>query len=221
MSEKPKHRVLTEYEAKQLLVKHKIPVTKEELAKNKEQAVKAAKKIGFPVVMKIVSPDIVHKTEAKGVIINIKTESEVEQAFEQLVKNARAYKRNAVINGVLVQETAIGKELIIGTSTDPQFGPVLMFGIGGIFVEVMKDVTFRVIPITKADAEEMLSELKSRSVLDGFRGEKPLNKNAIINILLKVSDFVEKNQKVRELDINPLFVNETEAKAADARIILE
>ncbi|HIK00417.1 TPA: acetate--CoA ligase family protein [archaeon] len=216
-----KRAVLTEVEAKQVLDSYGIPTTKGILVNKKEDAIKAAQKIGFPVVMKVVSPEIVHKTEAKAVAVGLKTVEEVAQAFETLQKNARAYKKGAKIHGVLIQEMASGKEVIIGAIKDVQFGPTVMFGIGGVLVEIMKDVTFRVAPISKLDAQEMLHELKGYKILQGVRGQKPINESAILNILLKVSQLVSENPQIKELDINPLFVNEKEAKAADARIILE
>ncbi len=216
-----RRNVLTEVEAKQVLSAYGIPVTKGILVNKKGDLIKASQKIGFPLVMKVVSPDIVHKTEAHAVAVGLKTEAEVLQAFETLQKNARSYKKGARIHGVLIQEMASGKEVIIGGIKDIQFGPTVMFGVGGILVEVMKDVTFRVAPISKFDAQEMLHEVKGYKILQQFRGQKSVNENSIINMLLKVSQLMYDNPQIKELDINPLFVNEKEAKAADARIILE
>ncbi|HIJ98954.1 TPA: acetate--CoA ligase family protein, partial [archaeon] len=194
-----KRAVLTEVEAKQVLDSYGIPTTKGILVNKKEDAIKAAQKIGFPVVMKVVSPEIVHKTEAKAVAVGLKTVEEVAQAFETLQKNARAYKKGAKIHGVLIQEMASGKEVIIGAIKDVQFGPTVMFGIGGVLVEIMKDVTFRVAPISKLDAQEMLHELKGYKILQGVRGQKPINESAILNILLKVSQLVSENPQIKEL----------------------
>ena len=216
-----KRAVLTEVEAKQVLSAYGIPVAKGILATKKEDAQKAAQKIGYPIVMKVVSPDIVHKTEAGAVAVGLKTNEEVLQAFDTLQKNARAYKKGAKIHGVLIQEMASGREIIIGSIKDAQFGPTIMFGIGGVLVEVMRDVAFRVVPISKFDAAEMIHEVKGYKILQQFRGQKPINENTILNILLKVSQLISENPQIKELDINPLFANEKEAKAADARIILE
>ncbi len=214
-------KVLTEVEAKQVLAAYGISVAKGALATKRDDAIKAAQKMGFPVVVKVVSADIVHKTEAGAVAVGLKTPEEVSQAFDTLQKNARAYKKGARIQGILIQEMAQGREVIIGGIKDIQFGPTVMFGIGGILVEVMKDVTFRVVPVSKTDVTEMIHEVKGYKILQGVRGQKPVSENAIINTLLKVSQLMQENPQIKELDINPLFVNETEAKAADARIILE
>ena len=216
-----KRTVLTEVEAKQVLSVYGIPIAKGILVVKKDEILNATKKIGFPVVMKVVSPDIVHKTEAGAVAVGLKTNEEVLQAFDALQKNARAYKKGAKIHGVLIQEMAAGREIIIGSIKDAQFGPTIMFGIGGVLVEVMRDVAFRVVPISKFDAAEMIHEVKGYKILQQFRGQKPINENTILNILLKVSQLISENPQIKELDINPLFVNEKEAKAADARIILE
>lgn len=212
-------KILTELEAKQLLTQHGIPVTKQKLAKNPQQAVKFSKELGHLVVMKIVSPDIVHKTEAKGVAVGI-DQNEVEKTYNQLIKNAKKYKKTARIHGISIQQMATGKEIIIGSTIDPQFGHTIMFGLGGIFVEVLKDVTFRVVPIKRNDALEMLTEIKSHKILEGVRGEKPVSKKALVDTLMSVSKMLEKNPQIKELDINPLFVNPKGVVAADARIVL-
>lgn len=211
---------LTEHEAKKMLKKAGIPITKEFLTKTPEEAVKYAKKIGFPVVLKISSPDILHKTDVGGILVGLENEKEVKKGFEKIIKNVKKRKPKAKIQGILVQEMVSGKELIIGSKKDIQFGPVIMFGLGGIFVEVLKDVSFRVIPIKKEDAREMIKEIKGYPILKGIRGEKPIKFKALIDCLLKVSDFVWKNKKIQELDINPLFANENGVKAADVKIIL-
>jgi acetyltransferase len=211
---------IIEHEAKKILAKHGIPVTKEFLANTAEEAVKYAEKIGYPVVLKIQSPDIVHKTDAGGVLLNIRNEKEVKEGFENIIKNAKNYKKDVKIAGVLVQEMVNeGHQCIIGSHKDPQFGPVIMFGFGGIFVEIFKDVSFRIIPIERKDAQEMISEIKAYAILKGARGYKPVNFKALEDVLLKVSNMIWKNQKIEELDINPLFVGPKGVKAADARII--
>jgi len=212
---------LAEFEAKKLLAKYGIPVTREFLAKNPQQARDFADKIGYPVALKIQSPDILHKTDAGGVMLNLKNCDEVAKGFEKIVKNAKAYRKDAKILGVLVQEmVSEGHQCIVGSKNDPQFGPVLMFGLGGIFVEVIKDVSFRIIPLERKDAKEMISEIKGYKILKGVRGYKPVNFKALEDALLKVSNMVWKNRKIEELDINPLFVSENGVKAADARIIM-
>jgi len=213
---------LTEFEAKNFLAKHGIPITKEFLAKTPQEAKKFAGRIGYPVAMKIQSPDILHKTDAGGVELSLKNGDDVARAFDRIIKNAKDYNKNAKILGVLVQEMLTeGHQCIIGSNKDPQFGPVIMFGLGGIFVEVMKDVSFRVIPINRKDAKALISEIRAYGVLKGVRGYKAVNFKALEDTLLKVSNMIWKERKIKELDINPLFVSPKGVKAADARIILE
>ncbi len=209
---------LAESECKKIMKKYGIPTTKEFLAKKPEEAVRFAKKIGYPVVLKIDSEDIVHKTETKTVMINIKNDKEVLEAFETTIKNAKRHKPRAKINGVIVQEHVEGYETIVGGKIDPQFGPVILFGAGGIFTEVLKDTSIRICPIEKEDAEEMINEIKYSKILKGFRGEPPAKMKEIINILLGASKMMMK-ENIKEMDINPLIVSHKEAKAVDVRII--
>ena len=212
-----KRNALTAVESAHVLAAYGIPVAKSQLITKKEELAK----IKFPAVMKVISPDLVHKTESATVAVGIKTLDEANLAYDTLISNAKKAKRNVKIDGILVQEMLSGTELIVGSSRDAQFGQTIMFGIGGIFVEVMKDVTFRVNPITKTDAAEMLDEVKAKKVLDGVRGKAPVNKNAVLNILLKTSQLLQDCPQIKELDINPLFAGDKDARAADARIILE
>lgn len=214
-------KILTELEAKDFLLKHGIKTTKQRLATSEDGAVIFANELGYPVVMKIVSPDIIHKTEANGVRVCVGSAEAVRHEYNSILESAKKYKRDAKIHGILVQEMAQGIEVIVGVSKDAQFGHTIMFGLGGVFVEVMKDVSFRVLPIAKKDAFALVKEIKGYKILAGIRGKKPANLNAIVDVLLKVSDILSKNQNIKELDINPLFVNEKEAKAADARIVFE
>lgn len=212
---------LDERKAFEILKRYKIPVAKRILAKSPEEAGRAAKKIGFPVVMKIYSPDIIHKTDAGGVVLGIKTEQEAKRAYSEIIKKVRKKVRGAKILGVFVEETAEGHELIIGSRQDAQFGPVIMFGLGGIFVEVFKDVVFRIIPIERKDASEMIREIKGYKILEGSRGKGPINFKALENCLLNVSKMIWANRKkIKELDINPVFANEKGVKAVDVRIIV-
>lgn len=209
-----------EFEAKKILAAHGIPVTREILAKNAQEAKKAAQKIGYPVAMKVQSHDILHKTDAGGVLLSLKSADEIAKGYEKIISNAKQYDKSAKIQGVLVQEMITdGHQCIIGSKKDPQFGPVIMFGLGGIFVEVFKDVSFRIIPINRKDAKEMISEIKGYDILKGTRGQKPVNFRALEDTLLKVSGMVWKDKKLEELDINPLFVSPSGVKAADARMI--
>jgi acetate---CoA ligase (ADP-forming) subunit beta len=214
--------LLTEVQAKELLKGAGIPVTETWLAKNQREAVSLAKGMGFPVVMKIVSPDIVHKSDAGGVKLRLANISQLERAYREIMSSVREKAPSARIAGVSIQKMAPpGVELIIGMSKDPQFGPVIMFGLGGILVEVLKDVSFRLVPLTRRDAAEMVREIKGFAVLNGFRGQDPVDIPSLEELLLKVSDFIEKTPRIKELDLNPLFGYRNSILAVDARIVLE
>ena len=213
---------LLETEAKAVCMDYDIPVTKFKLAKNDAEAVEHATSIGFPVVLKIVSPDIIHKSDVGGVIIGVKNDKEVRSAYRQIMNNVRKHNPNAKIVGILVQEMApAGTEVIVGSIKDPQFGPAIMFGLGGVFVEVLKDVTFRVAPVTEDEAAEMISEVKAYPLLKGYRNTPPADLKAITKILLNTSKLVMDHVEIKELDLNPIMVYEKGAKTVDARIILE
>ncbi len=213
-------RILTEHEAKQLLAKYGIPVTKESIATSADEALAIALQIGSPVAMKISSPDISHKSDVGGVVLNVKRE-EVRTTYTELMALIKKTVPNAKIEGVLVQQMAPpGHETIVGLKKDAQFGHALMFGLGGIFVEVYKDVSFRVVPVEMRDALDMISEIKGYPILKGIRGRKPANIEAIARVLVSVSEMAEK-ENIIELDINPLIVNESGAIAVDARAMVE
>ncbi len=219
---KEKRKYLLETEAKTICMEYGIPVTKFKLAKNEAEAIKFAEEIGYPVVLKIVSPDIIHKSDVGGVIVNLKDANAVRNAYKQILKNVRRHKAKAKIVGMLVQEMApFSTEVIVGAIKDPQFGPALMFGLGGIFVEVLKDVTFRIAPITEDEAREMITEVKAYPLLKGYRNMPPADIDAIVQILLNTSRLVMDYQEIKELDLNPIMVYEKGAKTVDARIILE
>jgi acetyltransferase len=214
---------LSEHEAKKVLRRYGLPIPKEGLAANEEEAVGLAHSIGYPVVMKIESPQILHKTEAKGVMLNLSSPEEVREAFRSIVKNAGSYNPDAEIKGVLVQEM-IGKgvEVIVGVNNDPVFGPVIMFGLGGIFVEVFKDVAMRPAPLSEADAMAMIREIKGYPLLTGFRGREKGDTAALAEVLIAVSHLaVDLKDDLAELDINPLIVLPAGqgVKLADALII--
>ncbi|MEO7665687.1 MAG: acetate--CoA ligase family protein [Dehalococcoidia bacterium] len=213
--------VLTEIESKQVLAAAGIPVAEARLATTPDEAVKVAGSVGYPVVMKIVSPEITHKSDVGGVKVNVKTADEVRAAFEEITAAARAAQAGAKIAGVAVQKMAPqGIEVIIGMSKDPQFGPVLMFGLGGVLVEVLKDVSFRIVPIERRDARQMIEEIQAFPVLQGVRGQDPADIGALEDLLLKLSEFVEANPQVAELDLNPVFAYKDRALAVDARIVV-
>jgi acyl-CoA synthetase (NDP forming) len=213
---------LTEVEAKELLGEAGVSVAPTKLATSKQEAASLAKTLGFPVVLKIVSPDVLHKSDAGGVKLNLNSEAEVGAAYDAIMTSVKAKVPNAKILGMAVQRMSrAGTEVIIGMSKDPQFGPVLMFGLGGIFVEIMKDVSFRIVPLTKRDADEMIHDIKGFPVLQGYRGQEPANLAKIEEMILKVSEFAEKNPEVKELDLNPVLCYKDGAIAVDARVILE
>jgi acetate---CoA ligase (ADP-forming) subunit beta len=221
-AQKENRKALLEPEAKAICLDYNIPVTKFEVAKNADEAAKYAQTIGFPIVLKIVSPDIIHKSDAGGVIVNLKTADEVKAAYNKILENVKKYKPDAVIVGVLVQEMAPqSTEVIIGSVKDPQFGQTIMFGLGGIFVEVLKDVTFRVAPITEQDALEMVTGLKAYPLLKGYRNTPPADVPAIVSLLLSVCKLVVEHPEIKELDLNPVMAYPKGAKTVDARIILQ
>jgi acyl-CoA synthetase (NDP forming) len=213
---------LLETEAKTVCMEYGIPVTKFELARSEEEAVKFANAIGFPTVLKIVSSDIIHKSDIGGVIVGLKNADDVRHGYNQILQNVKKYNPKARIAGVLVQEMAPpSTEVIVGAIKDPQFGPAVMFGLGGVFVEVLKDVTFRIAPITEDDACDMISEVKAYPLLKGYRNTPPADIEAIEKILLSTSRLVTDYMEIKELDLNPVIVYEKGAKTVDARIILE
>lgn len=216
---------LMEHESKKIINAYGIQSSKEFVVNSADEAANAAKKIGYPVVCKIVSPDILHKTDAGGIKLNLQDDATVKQAYEEILKNAKAYKADANIIGINVQEMAKSgiTEVIVGLTTDPQFGPALMFGLGGIFVEIYKDVSFRVCPITDYDAREMIEEIKAFPILDGFRGRPKADVAKLIDILLKSSKLAIDFPEIDQMDLNPIIVYEKGKGCAvvDARIILK
>ncbi len=215
-------RVLLEHEAKDLVRLHGGPVAFETLASDADSAVAAAEAIDGPVALKIVSPDILHKSDAGGVRLDIQSEAAVRSAYDEIMANARKYSPDADIRGVLVAPmVASGLEVIIGTKIDDQFGPVIMFGLGGIMVEILKDVSFRVLPISDRSARKMMEDIKSYPILDGIRGEPPSDKKALKNILLMCSELIESYPEIQEMDLNPVIAYRKGAAIVDARIILK
>jgi acyl-CoA synthetase (NDP forming) len=213
---------LTELESKQILKEAGINTTEIKLARTKEEAVSHSKELGFPVALKIVSPDILHKTDVGGVKLGLNNEFDVGNAYDGIISMIKKQEPAAKIHGVSVQSMARpATEVIIGMSKDPQFGPVLMFGLGGILVEVLKDVSFRIVPLTRRDAREMIGEIKGYPILEGYRGQEPANLAVLEQLLLKVSEFVDSRPEIAELDINPIFAYSDGALAIDARVILE
>lgn len=216
---------LTEIEAKEIFALYGLPVTITKLAKSEKEAVEMAKEVGFPIVMKIVSPDILHKSDAGGVKVNIKDESAVHEAYNAILANAKAYKADANVHGIAIQEMAPwGTEVILGSVNDTTFGPTMMFGLGGIFVEVLKDVTFRVAPVSPSQAMRMIGEIRGAPILAGVRGEAPRDRKVLADTISKyASMIVDLSDEVSESDANPVLVYEDGKglKVVDARIILK
>jgi len=210
---------LTEYDAKEVLGEYDAPVTPYELVDAPEGAERAAAEFDEPVAMKVVSPDIVHKTEADAVALDV--EEDVRETFEELVENARAYDPEARIDGVLVSPMCTdGVEVIVGATRDKQFGPVVMFGLGGIFVEVFEDVAFRAAPLSERDAQEMIDEVDAQAILEGARDDPPVDRGALVEVLCTVSGLVVDNPEIKEVDLNPVLADEDGAEILDASILL-
>ncbi len=205
----------------QFLNKYKILIPKFGFAKTSQQALKIAKKLGYPVAIKIVSPAVTHKTDVDGVHLNLTNERDLKISYEEILKNFKKKFRKAKIDGILVQKMVPnGQEVIIGCKKDNQFGHVIAFGLGGIFTEVFNDVSFKVTPINKNDADDMISEIRGFEILKGYRGKK-YDLKSLKEILMKVSNLVCKNPKISEMDINPVIVSNKGAIAVDSRIVLE
>ena len=214
--------VLAEVESKELLQKAGIPVVEARLARTKREAVSLSKQMGFPVVLKISSPDVIHKSDAGGVKLGLANATQVGKAYSEIVSSIKQAYPEAEIHGLSVQRMAgPGVEVIIGMSKDPQFGPVLMFGLGGILVEVLKDVSFRIVPVSERDARDMIREIKGYPILEGYRGQKPVSIAALEKLIVRVSQFAENNPHIAELDLNPVFAYPDKAIAVDARVVLE
>ncbi len=211
-------------EARSILQAYGLNIPRSKVAETPEQAIQIAREIGYPVVLKIASPDILHKTDVGGVKVDLSNDEDVRDAFELMVYRAQRYVPEARIWGCLVQEmiTAGGLEVLVGMNRDPQFGPLVTFGLGGIYVETLKDVTFRVAPFSKQEAQEMLSEIRAHSLLDGVRGKPGVDKDAIVDALLRIGQLAQDFPQIAEIDINPLIVypNSQGAIAIDMRLVL-
>ena len=220
-AKKQKRSALLEEEGQEILRAYGFPLPASKLAKSKKEAVAASKKIGYPVVLKIASPQIIHKSDAGGVKVNLQNAKDVENAFDTIIKNAKKYNKKADIKGVLVVEMVKGgKEMIIGSKLEPGFGPVVMLGMGGIYVEVLKDVTFRLAPMTNIEADDMISSIKTKKILEGVRGEKPSDIKKLSECIQRLSQLVSDFNEIKELDMNPVLVMEKNkgCKVLDVRI---
>lgn len=216
-----KRKVLTVQESKQILQQEGFPVNPTGFGRNLGEILSEAEKIGYPVVIKVSSEDIVHKSDVGGVVTGIRSSHDLENQFKIMEDTIKRKMPNAKIEGFIVEKEESGVELLVGSTYDPIFGPILAFGLGGIYVEVLKDVVFRLIPIEREDATEMISEIKAAKILDGIRGQPPINKKALIDLLLLTSEFIVNHTEIEELDLNPVFASEKGAVVVDARIILK
>jgi len=213
--------VLTEIESKQILEAAGIACTETRLARTRAEAVSLSAAFGYPVVLKIASKDITHKSDAGGVKVNLKNADEVEVAYDGIMQSAQRKFPQARIEGISVQCMAKpGIEVIMGMTRDPSFGPVLMFGLGGILVEVLQDVAFGVAPLEEKDAAEMIAEIKGKKLLEGYRGQDTVDKSCLESMLLRLSAFVDGRPEIAEIDMNPVFARSDGAIVVDARIIL-
>ena len=212
---------LLEPESKELIAAFGITTARHTVTASVKEAIQAATSIGYPIVLKIVSPDISHKTDVGGVKVGIKDAEGVKAAYEEIMKNVNIKKPDARIEGILVEEMATpSTEVIIGGLRDPQFGPAVMFGLGGIFVEIYKDVSFRIAPLEEYDAIDMIHEIKGSKILKGFRNTEALDIATLAQTILKVSNIMVSVEEIKEIDLNPVLVYPKGVKAVDARIIL-
>lgn len=213
---------LTEFESKELLKQAGISVVDTRLATSRDEAISVSRELGVPVALKVASPEIVHKSDIGGVKLGLRTANQVGKAYDDVTRAISREYPQARLHGVTVQKMARpGVEVIIGMFKDNQFGSVLMFGLGGIMVEVLKDVSFRIGPLAKRDAAEMLREIKGYPLLKGYRGQDAVDLSCLEDMLLRVSDFVEQNPEVKELDLNPVLAYSNGALVVDARVILD
>ena len=209
-----------EHEVKEMLKEYNLDVTKEKVCKNVDEAIEAANAIGYPLVLKVVSPDVVHKSDSGGVKVGIKGDDELKKSFDEMLASYNAQFPPETLKGISVQEMVSGEEVIIGAVKDPQFGHMLMVGIGGVFVEVFKDVAYRLAPVDKQEAKEMLSELKGYKLLTGYRGKQPVNIEKLCQALVDVSRALDELPEIKEMDLNPILVNDKRAVVADGRIFI-
>ncbi|OFW57034.1 MAG: carboxylate--amine ligase [Actinobacteria bacterium RBG_19FT_COMBO_54_7] len=210
-------KALSEFQAKLFLSEHEVPVTREKLVVGEDEAIKAAEEIGYPVVLKANGPNIAHKTERNLVKVGLDSAEQIREAYKEIVENLGSES----YDGILVQQMVKGeRELVVGLVRDPQFGPCVMFGLGGIFTEVLKDTSFRVAPIEKYDAMQMMDEIKSKAILGPFRGKPPVDRDKLAEILIAVGNIGMEYDAVREIDINPLIIAGAEPVAVDALVVL-
>ena len=212
-------KILDFQTSKNLLSKYNIPFCRSELVGTKEEAIEVAQKIGYPVVLKISSPDIIHKTEIGGVKAQIGNSAELSLSWDEIMNSVKSVTSN--IDGMLVQNKVLGNKVVIGMKRDPQFGPVIMFGLGGIFIEIIKDVTFRVAPVSEGEAIKMIKEIRGYPILEGARTNKPSNIKKIAEIIAALSKFSLAEEKIKEIDLNPVIADKEQALVVDARFLID
>lgn len=213
--------VLTYEESRKIIDLAGLPLNKMALATNAEESIEKAREVGYPIALKIISEDVIHKSDAGGVKVGIKSDEELKKSYEDMMISIKKHYPTAKIDGVSIEEMVKGTEVLIGSMTDRQFGKMIALGIGGIFTEIYKDVTFRLIPITKEDVKEMMNEIKGKKIFEGFRGLPQVKKEELTNLMLKISKLIEENPIIKELDLNPVVATEKGLITIDARIILE
>ncbi len=214
--------LLSEVESKQLLEEAGIPVVTTRLATSREEAVRIAEEIGLPAVLKVLSPDVTHKSDVGGVKVGLETADQVSSAYDSIMSSTRAAAPTASIEGVSVQSMAEpGVEVIVGATRDPQFGHVVMFGLGGVLVEMLRDVSMRLVPVEQRDARAMIREIKGLPLLQGYRQYPPCDLDSLEEVILGLSRFLEEHPEVRELDLNPVLCYPKGLVAVDARVVLE
>jgi acetyl-CoA synthetase (ADP-forming) len=215
-------KFLLEHDAEKLAREYGIPVVKSKLARSEREAVSIARKLGYPVVLKVVSPDVLHKTDVGGVVLNVRSQAGVRQAYRNIMKNILQSNKSANIVGVIVQKmTNGGQEFVVGATRDPQFGPTVMFGLGGTYVELFKDVSFRLAPVSEEESLRMIRELKSHPLFSGYRGSRPLDISSTSRVIMKVGAMITENEWIESIDINPLMVLPKRVVATDVRVILK
>ena len=215
-------KILTLDEAIQVIKYYKIPVAESKLVKSINEAEAFATEIGYPLVLKVISPQVIHKTEAKALALDIRNNKELKSAYKKVLGNVRRYCPTAEVRGILVQKMIKkGYQVIVGGLRDLQFGPTVMVGFGGIFTEVFEDTSFRIFPFSKEDAEEMIKEIKGYKILKGYRNKPPGDLNALEEVIIKVGEIMHRDTEIREFDINPLFVLHKGVVAVDTRIVLQ
>ena len=213
--------VLTYEESRKIIDLAGLQLNKMALATNAEESIEKAREVGYPIALKIVSEDVIHKSDAGGVKVGIKSDGELKKSYEDMMVSIKKHYPTAKVDGVSIEEMVEGVEVLIGSMTDSQFGKMIALGIGGIFTELYKDVTFRLIPIIKEDVKEMINEIKGKKLFEGFRGFPPVKKDELISLMLKISKLVEENPIIKEMDLNPVVATEKGLITIDARIILE